>query len=64
MMNVLKFRRKGTGGGGSRQLGNERLQMTPQERKQYEWYMKRYQNADMTRDPERERERERERESP
>ena len=48
---------KGTGGGGSRQLGNERLQMTPQERKQYEWYMRKYQNADTTRDPERERER-------
>ena len=31
--------------------------MTQQERKQYEWYMKKYQNADMTRDPDRERER-------
>ena len=31
--------------------------MTPQERKQYEWYMRKYQNADTTRDPERERER-------
>ena len=48
---------KATGGGGSRQLGNECLQMTPQERKQYEWYMRKYQNADTTGDPERERER-------
>ena len=48
---------KETGGRGSRQLGNERLQMTPQERKQYEWYMRKYQNADTTRDPETERER-------
>ena len=30
---------------------NECPQMTPQERKQYEWYMKKYQNADKTRDP-------------
>ena len=35
---------------------DERLQLTSQEKKQYDWYMKRYQNADKTRDPERERE--------
>ena len=42
---------------GSRQSGDECPQMTQQERKQYEWYMKKYQNADMTRDPDGERER-------
>ena len=31
--------------------------MTPQERKQYDWYVERYERADMTRNPERERER-------
>ena len=31
---------KGTGGGGSRQIGKDCFQMTPQERKQYEWYVK------------------------
>ena len=31
--------------------------MTPQERKQYEWYMRQYERADMTGNPERERER-------
>ena len=53
---------KGTGGGGSRQLDRDCLQMTPQEKRQYDWYMKEYERADMTRDPKRERERERERE--
>ena len=55
----IKFprRKEGTEGGGSRQLSNECLQMTPQERKQFEWYMRKYQNADTTRDPEKERER-------
>ena len=54
---------EGTGGGGSRQSGNECPQMTPQERRQYEWYLTKYQNADTARDPDkRERERERERE--
>ena len=48
---------KGTEGGGSRQSGNECVQMTPQERKQYEWYMKKYQNADTARDPDKERQR-------
>ena len=48
---------KGIGGGGSRQLDKDCLQMTPQERKQYDWYVKRYERADMTRDPNGERER-------
>ena len=48
---------KGIGGGGSRQLDKDCLQMTPQEKRQYDWYMRRYERADMTRDPERERER-------
>ena len=30
--------------------------MTPQERKQYEWYERKYERADMSRDPEKERE--------
>ena len=49
----------GIGGGReeSRHSGDECPQMTQQERKQYEWYMKKYQNADMTRDPDGERER-------
>ena len=29
----------------------------PQERKQYDWYVRKYENADMSRDPEKERER-------
>ena len=54
----IEFRSvKGTGGGGSRRSENECPQMTPQERKQYEWYMKKYQNADTARDPDKERER-------
>ena len=43
---------------GVRQLGVEYQQMTQQERKQYEWYMKMYHNAERTKDPARERERE------
>ena len=46
---------KGIGGGGSRQLDKDCLQMTPQEKRQYDWYVRRYERADMTRDPERER---------
>ena len=42
---------------GTRQLGTGYQQMTQQERKQYEWYMKMYHNADRTEDPEREKER-------
>ena len=48
---------KGTGGGGSKQAGSGCPQMTPQERKQYEWYMKKYHTADTARDPDKERER-------
>ena len=48
---------KGTEGEGCRQSGNECPQMTLQERKQYEWYMKKYQNADTARDPDKERQR-------
>ena len=47
----------GTKGGGSRQSKDGYSQMTPQEKRQYEWYMKKYQNADATRDPDKERER-------
>ena len=39
------------------QEGKNPPQMTPQERKQYEWYVRKYENADMSRDPEKERER-------
>ena len=49
---------KGIGGGGSRQSDKDCLQMTPQERKQYDWYVRRYERADMTRNPKGERERE------
>ena len=46
------------GGGGSRQEhGNTRSQMTPQETRQYDWYVKKYEKADMTRTPKAERER-------
>ena len=44
-------------GVGTRQLGTEYQQMTQQERKQYEWYMRMYHKADRTKDPARERER-------
>ena len=47
---------KGIGGGGSRQSDRGCIQMTPQERKQYDWYMRRYERADMAKDPEKERE--------
>ena len=44
------------GGGGSRQRGSsDSLQMTPQERRQYDWHMKKYEEADMTRNPNAER---------
>ena len=46
------------GGGGGRQRGNtDCLHMTPQEKRQYDWYMKKYERADMTRNPKAERER-------
>ena len=48
---------KETGGKGSRQSGKECPQMTPQERRQYEWYMKKYQDAGIAKDPDKERER-------
>ena len=38
---------------------NGSFQMTPQERRQYECYERKYEHADMSRDPEKERERER-----
>ena len=43
---------------GSRQRSNDTShQLTPQERRQYEWYMKKFEKADMTVDPNAERER-------
>ena len=46
------------GGGGSRQeSGKTCSQMTPQERRQYDWYIKKYERADMTGNPKAERER-------
>ena len=48
---------EGIEGRGSRQEGKDSFQMTPQERKQYDWYVRKYERADMSRDPEKERER-------
>ena len=46
------------GGGGSRQRSREiNPQLTPQERRQYEWCMKKYEGADRTKNPKVERER-------
>ena len=46
------------GGGGSRQGSRSACpQMTPQEKRQYDWYMKKYDRAEMTRNPNAERER-------
>ena len=44
-------------GGSGQRDGNSSLQMTPQEKRQYEWYMKKYEKADTTRNPNAERER-------
>ena len=51
--------RKGEREGGSRQLDEDCPQLTPQEERQYNWYLKKYEEADMARNPEKERERER-----
>ena len=46
------------GGGGSRKRGSEvNSPLIPQERRQYEWYMKKYERADMSKNPNAERER-------
>ena len=50
--------RKEAGEGGSRQRSNDTShQLTPQERRQYEWYVKEFEKADLARDPSAERER-------
>ena len=48
---------EGIEGRGSKQEGKDSSQMTPQERKQYDWYVRKYERADVSRDPDKERER-------
>ena len=54
---VQDIRRTGQDDTQVRQSETECQQMTKQEKKQYEWYMKMYRNAENSRDPDGERER-------